>query len=164
MTRMGEFWSKKCRFEVTVSEMHSELYLPTLGCAGDKLRLMEGEPWHYNNFLIVLHSLTVLHNVSKEDLNKVQIRVQVHPLPFLSKSRALACKIGEKMDTTDSQPQPILSNKEGLVFDLKKMWLSDAECAEIISNNWLLQPESDISSNLQSNLQNVAENLQSWHS
>uniref|UniRef100_A0A803QP51 Reverse transcriptase domain-containing protein n=1 Tax=Cannabis sativa TaxID=3483 RepID=A0A803QP51_CANSA len=95
VTRMGEFWSKKCRFEVTVSKMHSELYLLTLGCAGDKLRLMEGEPWHYNNFLIVLHSLTALHNVSKEDLNKVQIRVQVHRLPFLSKSCALACKIGE---------------------------------------------------------------------
>uniref|UniRef100_A0A803PI83 DUF4283 domain-containing protein n=1 Tax=Cannabis sativa TaxID=3483 RepID=A0A803PI83_CANSA len=95
MTRMGEFWSKKCRFEVTVSEMHSELYLLTLGCASDKFRLFEGEPWHYNNFLIILHSPTVLHNVSKEDLNTVQFWVQCHRLPFLSKSHALACKIGE---------------------------------------------------------------------
>uniref|UniRef100_A0A803NGJ0 Zinc knuckle CX2CX4HX4C domain-containing protein n=1 Tax=Cannabis sativa TaxID=3483 RepID=A0A803NGJ0_CANSA len=75
--------------------MHSELYLLTLGCAGDKFRLLEGEPWHYNNFLIILHSPTVLHNVSKEDLNTVQFWVQCHRLPFLSKSRALACKIGE---------------------------------------------------------------------
>uniref|UniRef100_A0A803NI85 DUF4283 domain-containing protein n=1 Tax=Cannabis sativa TaxID=3483 RepID=A0A803NI85_CANSA len=78
--------------DLRASSTHSQFFL-VARC--DKLRLLEGEPWHYNNYLIVLHSPTVLHNVSKEDLNTVQIWVQVHRLPFLSKSRALACKVGE---------------------------------------------------------------------
>ncbi|XP_060969794.1 uncharacterized protein LOC115713245 [Cannabis sativa] len=40
----------------------------------------------------------------------------------------------------------------------------DAECVEIVSTNWLLQTECDLPSNLQLNLQNVAVNLQQWHS
>ncbi|KAF4346482.1 hypothetical protein F8388_011450 [Cannabis sativa] len=93
--KMGEFWSNKCRFPVEVSEMHSDLYLLTIGCAGDKIRILNGEPWHYFNQLILLHSPEHLHNVSPNDFSKAKFWVQVHRLPFLSKSRALAMKIGE---------------------------------------------------------------------
>ncbi|KAF4385413.1 hypothetical protein G4B88_005745 [Cannabis sativa] len=65
---------------------------------GDKYRIMNGEPWHFNKNLIVLHSLSVLLNVTKADLCKVQFWVQTHRLPFLSKSCALAKKIGDWVD------------------------------------------------------------------
>ncbi|XP_060974670.1 uncharacterized protein LOC133039749 [Cannabis sativa] len=93
--KMGEFWTNKCRFPVTVSKMHSNLFLLTIGCAGDKLRILNGEPWHYFNQLILLHSPKQLQNVTPDDLFKVQFWVQIHRLPFLSKSRALAMKVGE---------------------------------------------------------------------
>uniref|UniRef100_A0A803P8W5 Reverse transcriptase domain-containing protein n=1 Tax=Cannabis sativa TaxID=3483 RepID=A0A803P8W5_CANSA len=93
--KMGEFWSNKCRFPVEVSEMHSDLFLLTIGCAGDKMRIQNGEPWHYLNHIILLHSPIHLQNVSRNDFTKVQFWVQIHRLPFLSKSRALAMKVGE---------------------------------------------------------------------
>ncbi|KAF4400282.1 hypothetical protein G4B88_019491 [Cannabis sativa] len=93
--KMGEFWSNKCRYEVVVSEMHSDIFLLTLACAGDKQRISSGEPWHFFNQLILLHSPTSLQNVSKEDSRFAQFWVQTHRLPFLSKSRALAKKVGE---------------------------------------------------------------------
>ncbi|KAF4351060.1 hypothetical protein F8388_000623 [Cannabis sativa] len=92
---MGEFWSNKCRFEVVVSEMHSDIFLLTLACVGDKQIISSGEPWHFFNQLILLHSPTSLQNVSKEDFRFAQFWVQTHRLPFLSKSRALAKKVGE---------------------------------------------------------------------
>ncbi|KAM6559137.1 hypothetical protein CsatA_028376 [Cannabis sativa] len=93
--KMGEFWSNKCRFEVIVSEMHSDLFLLTLACAGDQRRILSGEPWHFFNQLILLHLPSSLQNVTKEDLSHVQFWVQTHRLPFLSKSRALAKKVEE---------------------------------------------------------------------
>uniref|UniRef100_A0A803NNF9 CCHC-type domain-containing protein n=1 Tax=Cannabis sativa TaxID=3483 RepID=A0A803NNF9_CANSA len=93
--KMGDFWSNKCRFPVEVSEMHSDLFLLTIGCAGDKIRILNGEPWHYFNKLILLHSPKQLHNVSKDDFSKAQFWVQAYRLPFLSKSRALAMKVGK---------------------------------------------------------------------
>uniref|UniRef100_A0A803NQ77 CCHC-type domain-containing protein n=1 Tax=Cannabis sativa TaxID=3483 RepID=A0A803NQ77_CANSA len=93
--KMGEFWSNKCRFEVVVSEMHSDIFLLTLACAGDKQRISSGEPWHFFNQLILLHSPSSLQNVTKEDFRFAQFWVQTHRLPFLSKSRALAKKVGE---------------------------------------------------------------------
>uniref|UniRef100_A0A803PZ88 DUF4283 domain-containing protein n=1 Tax=Cannabis sativa TaxID=3483 RepID=A0A803PZ88_CANSA len=95
--RMGAFWSNKCRFDVTISEMHSELFLLSICCAGDLHRILNGEPWHFNNQLVLLHSPSVLSNVTKSDLTKAQFWVQTHRLPFLSKSRALAQKVGEWM-------------------------------------------------------------------
>ncbi|KAF4395825.1 hypothetical protein F8388_018099 [Cannabis sativa] len=70
--KMGEFWSN--------------IY---------KLRILNGEPWHYFNHLILIHSPKQLQNVVPEDMSKVQFWVQIHRLPFLSKSRALAMKVGE---------------------------------------------------------------------
>uniref|UniRef100_A0A803PZ04 Reverse transcriptase domain-containing protein n=1 Tax=Cannabis sativa TaxID=3483 RepID=A0A803PZ04_CANSA len=93
--KMGEFWSNKCRFDVVVSEMHSDLFLLTMACAGDKYRVISGEPWHFFNHLILLHSPASLQSVKKEDLFKAHFWVQTHRLPFLSKSRALARKVGE---------------------------------------------------------------------
>ncbi|KAM6546160.1 hypothetical protein CsatB_026896 [Cannabis sativa] len=93
--KMGEFWSNKCRFAVMVSEMHSDLFLLTLACAGDQRRILSGEPWHFFNQLILLHLPSSLQNVTKDDLCHVQFWVQTHRLPFLSKSRALAKKVGE---------------------------------------------------------------------
>uniref|UniRef100_A0A803QCC9 Zinc knuckle CX2CX4HX4C domain-containing protein n=1 Tax=Cannabis sativa TaxID=3483 RepID=A0A803QCC9_CANSA len=62
---------------------------------GDKLRIQNGEPWHFLNHLILLHSPIQLQNVSRNDFSKFQFLVQIHRLPFLSKSRALATKVGE---------------------------------------------------------------------
>ncbi|KAF4394444.1 hypothetical protein G4B88_018594 [Cannabis sativa] len=68
--KMGEFWSNK---------------------------ILSGEPWHYFNQLILRYSPVMLQSVTKEDLGKVQLWVQIHRLPFLSKSRALDMKVGEWM-------------------------------------------------------------------
>ncbi|KAF4377922.1 hypothetical protein F8388_018523 [Cannabis sativa] len=72
--KIGEFWSNKCR---------------------DKQRISSGEPWNFFNQLILLHFPTSLQNVSKEDFQFAEFWVQTHRLPFLSKSRALAKKVGE---------------------------------------------------------------------
>ncbi|KAF4399835.1 hypothetical protein G4B88_021049 [Cannabis sativa] len=60
-----------------------------------KHRILDGEPWPFNNNLVVLHSPIVLLNVFKAELHRVQFWVQTHRLPFLSKSRALAKKVEE---------------------------------------------------------------------
>ncbi|KAF4350445.1 hypothetical protein F8388_024926 [Cannabis sativa] len=76
--------------------MHYDLFLLTIGYAGDLHRILTGKLWDFNNQLVLLHSPTVLSNVTKSDLTKAQFWVQTHQLPFLSKSRrALAKKVGE---------------------------------------------------------------------
>uniref|UniRef100_A0A803P1A9 Uncharacterized protein n=1 Tax=Cannabis sativa TaxID=3483 RepID=A0A803P1A9_CANSA len=87
--KMGEFWSNKCRFEVVVSEMHSDLFLLTTACAGDKCRVLSGEPWHFFNQLILFHSPASLQSVKKEDLFKAQFWIQTHRLPFLNVTQPL---------------------------------------------------------------------------
>ncbi|KAF4348869.1 hypothetical protein G4B88_027482 [Cannabis sativa] len=75
--------------------MHSDIFLLTLACLSDQQRILSGEPWHFFNQLILSHSPSSLQNVTKEDLCHAQFWVQTHRLPFLSKSRGLAKKVGE---------------------------------------------------------------------
>ncbi|KAM6563912.1 hypothetical protein CsatB_023910 [Cannabis sativa] len=98
--QMSGHW--KSRYPAVVSAYGEELFKVSFGCAGDKFRVMNKEPWHFQNHLIVMHSPTALQNVLTNDLLFTPFWVQIYRLPFLSKSktlaRALRNLIGEFLD------------------------------------------------------------------
>ncbi|KAF4361813.1 hypothetical protein F8388_016415 [Cannabis sativa] len=90
--QMSGLW--KGRFPVTISDYNGEIFHVSFACAGDKIRVLRKEPWHFQNNLIVLHTPDALKNASVEDLVFTPFWVQIYRLPFLSKSAMLAEALG----------------------------------------------------------------------
>uniref|UniRef100_A0A803QBH3 CCHC-type domain-containing protein n=2 Tax=Cannabis sativa TaxID=3483 RepID=A0A803QBH3_CANSA len=90
--QMGGHW--KGRYPVIISVYGDGLFKVTFGCAGDKLRVLNKEPWHFQNHLVIFCSPSVLQNVTVKNLSSTPFWVQVYRLPFLSKSKILATALG----------------------------------------------------------------------
>uniref|UniRef100_A0A803P622 DUF4283 domain-containing protein n=1 Tax=Cannabis sativa TaxID=3483 RepID=A0A803P622_CANSA len=82
------------RFPIIITEFEDDMFKITFGCEGDKFRVLNKEPWYFQNHLIVLHSPDVQQNVCTTNLAYTPFWVQVYRLPFLSKSKALAKVLG----------------------------------------------------------------------
>uniref|UniRef100_A0A803P614 Reverse transcriptase domain-containing protein n=1 Tax=Cannabis sativa TaxID=3483 RepID=A0A803P614_CANSA len=84
------------RYPVAITEYKNEegLFHICFGCEGDKRRVLNKEPWHFQNHLIILLAPDVLQNVTKESMVYTPFWVQIYRLPFLSKSRFLAEALG----------------------------------------------------------------------
>uniref|UniRef100_A0A803QSM8 Reverse transcriptase domain-containing protein n=1 Tax=Cannabis sativa TaxID=3483 RepID=A0A803QSM8_CANSA len=89
---MGGHW--KGRYPAVISVYGDGLFKVTFGCARDKLRVLNKEPWHFQNHLVVFCSPSVLQNVTVRNLSSTPFWVQVYRLPFLSKSKTLATALG----------------------------------------------------------------------
>uniref|UniRef100_A0A803P8Z3 RNase H type-1 domain-containing protein n=1 Tax=Cannabis sativa TaxID=3483 RepID=A0A803P8Z3_CANSA len=92
--QMGGHW--RGRFQVLITEYKEKegLFHIKFGCEGDKKRVLNKEPWRFQNHLIVLCTPDALQNVSKDDLVFTPFWVQIYRLPFLSKSKVLAEALG----------------------------------------------------------------------
>uniref|UniRef100_A0A803NTN1 Zinc knuckle CX2CX4HX4C domain-containing protein n=1 Tax=Cannabis sativa TaxID=3483 RepID=A0A803NTN1_CANSA len=89
--QMAEHWDG--RFPVKISES-LDMFLLTFGCVGDKIRVLDREPYHFQNHHIVLYSPEIGTNFTSEDLKFTPFWVQVYRLPFLSKTKTLAIALG----------------------------------------------------------------------
>uniref|UniRef100_A0A803QCS4 Zinc knuckle CX2CX4HX4C domain-containing protein n=1 Tax=Cannabis sativa TaxID=3483 RepID=A0A803QCS4_CANSA len=81
-------------YPVVITEFHSDMFHVSFGCEGDRRRVLNKEPWHFQNHLIVLLTPDARLNVSKEDLIFTPFWIQIYRLPFLSKTTALAEALG----------------------------------------------------------------------
>uniref|UniRef100_A0A803QCG6 Reverse transcriptase domain-containing protein n=1 Tax=Cannabis sativa TaxID=3483 RepID=A0A803QCG6_CANSA len=89
--QMSEHWDG--RFPVKIYES-SDLFMLTFGCEGDKLRVLDREPFHFQNHHVVLHTPVVGQNFNSDDLKFTPFWVQVYRLLFLSKTKTLAIALG----------------------------------------------------------------------
>ncbi|XP_030509140.2 uncharacterized protein LOC115723810 [Cannabis sativa] len=88
---MSEHWDG--RFPVKISESY-DMFMLSFGCEGDKIRVLNREPFHFQNHRIVLHTPEIGKNFTSEDLKFTPFWVQVFRLPFLSKTKSLAFALG----------------------------------------------------------------------
>uniref|UniRef100_A0A803QJP0 Zinc knuckle CX2CX4HX4C domain-containing protein n=1 Tax=Cannabis sativa TaxID=3483 RepID=A0A803QJP0_CANSA len=95
--KMSGFW--KGQFPVTITDHHSGLFLVSFGCLGDLRKILLLEPWHFQNHLIVLSSPTALHAASPESMILTPFWIQLHRLPFLSKTKQMAEWAGNLLGT-----------------------------------------------------------------
>uniref|UniRef100_A0A803P4J8 DUF4283 domain-containing protein n=1 Tax=Cannabis sativa TaxID=3483 RepID=A0A803P4J8_CANSA len=89
--QMAEHWDG--RFPVKITE-DDELFMLSFGCEGDKLRVLEKEPFHFQNHHIILFSPSIGQNISPSFLTHTPFWIQVYRLPFMSKTRGLAVALG----------------------------------------------------------------------
>uniref|UniRef100_A0A803QBA7 DUF4283 domain-containing protein n=1 Tax=Cannabis sativa TaxID=3483 RepID=A0A803QBA7_CANSA len=89
--KMAEHWDG--RFPVKITE-DDELFMLSFGCEGDKLRVLEKEPFHFQNHHIILFSPSIGQNISPSFLTHTPFWIQVYRLPFMSKTRGLAVALG----------------------------------------------------------------------
>uniref|UniRef100_A0A803PD70 Zinc knuckle CX2CX4HX4C domain-containing protein n=1 Tax=Cannabis sativa TaxID=3483 RepID=A0A803PD70_CANSA len=89
--QMAEHWDG--RFPVKITE-DDELFMLSFGCEGDKLRVLEKEPFHFQNHHIILFSPSIGQNISSSFLTHTPFWIQVYRLPFMSKTRGLAVALG----------------------------------------------------------------------
>ncbi|KAF4352608.1 hypothetical protein F8388_019671 [Cannabis sativa] len=92
--QMSDLWSK--RFEVTITNRRG-YFLVQFGCAGDTQRTLYHQPWHFNNQPIIFVAISNFTIPIESNFTHISLWVQVHGLPFLSKSKVLVDKIGSDM-------------------------------------------------------------------
>uniref|UniRef100_A0A803QNQ6 Reverse transcriptase domain-containing protein n=1 Tax=Cannabis sativa TaxID=3483 RepID=A0A803QNQ6_CANSA len=85
---MNEAWVARCPF--TFSEYHSGLFLVQFGCEGDRRRVMEGQPWHFDRSLMIFAIPDGFDTILPSQLRYIPLWVQVHFIPFGSRSYGLA--------------------------------------------------------------------------
>ncbi|KAF4371644.1 hypothetical protein F8388_008584 [Cannabis sativa] len=85
---MSEAWVARCPF--TFSEYHSGLFLVQFGCEGDRRRVMEGQPWHFDRSLMIFAIPDGFDTILPSQLRYIPLWVQVHHIPFGSRSYGLA--------------------------------------------------------------------------
>uniref|UniRef100_A0A803P3R0 CCHC-type domain-containing protein n=1 Tax=Cannabis sativa TaxID=3483 RepID=A0A803P3R0_CANSA len=86
--QMADHWDG--RFKVNIKDHHSDLFMLCFGCEGDRTRVLEKEPWHFQNHHIVLIDPSLYLNLTPDIMIHSPFWVQAYKLPFLSKSRSLA--------------------------------------------------------------------------
>ena len=94
---MENLW--KGRYDVFVLELEVDLFLFQFGCDGDRTKVLLGQPWHFSNHPIVVRIPKTLQNICNDSLTTIPFWVQVYRLPFLSRTWALAQKVGEWLGT-----------------------------------------------------------------
>uniref|UniRef100_A0A803PCF5 DUF4283 domain-containing protein n=1 Tax=Cannabis sativa TaxID=3483 RepID=A0A803PCF5_CANSA len=91
--QMSNHWNG--RFPVTITEYREEYFKVTFGCERDRFRVMNKEPWHFQNHLVVFCTPDALQNAIANTFNTTSFWVQVYRLPFLSNSKLLANALGD---------------------------------------------------------------------
>ncbi|KAF4388900.1 hypothetical protein G4B88_019082 [Cannabis sativa] len=85
---MKEDWVARCPF--SFSEYHSGLFLVQFGCEGDRRRVMEGQPWHFDRSLMIFAIPDAFDTIIPTQLCYIPLWVQVHYVSFGSRSYGLA--------------------------------------------------------------------------
>uniref|UniRef100_A0A803P119 Uncharacterized protein n=1 Tax=Cannabis sativa TaxID=3483 RepID=A0A803P119_CANSA len=92
INQMSGLWA--FRFPVTITARCEGYFLVQFRCSGDMQRTLYRQPWHFNNQPIVFHSAPSLSTPAITDFTHIPFWVQVHGLPFLSKTKVMANIIG----------------------------------------------------------------------
>uniref|UniRef100_A0A803NLJ9 Reverse transcriptase domain-containing protein n=1 Tax=Cannabis sativa TaxID=3483 RepID=A0A803NLJ9_CANSA len=78
------------RFPFTFTEYHSGLYLVRFGCEGDRRRVMEGQPWHFDRSLMLFAIPDGFDTILPNQLRYIPLWLQAHFIPFGNRSHGLA--------------------------------------------------------------------------
>uniref|UniRef100_A0A803PY60 CCHC-type domain-containing protein n=1 Tax=Cannabis sativa TaxID=3483 RepID=A0A803PY60_CANSA len=92
INQMSGLWA--FRFPVTINARREGYFLVQFGCSGDMQRILYRQPWHFNNQPIVFYSTPPLSTPATSNFTHIPFWVQVHGLPFLSKTEVMANIIG----------------------------------------------------------------------
>uniref|UniRef100_A0A803Q892 DUF4283 domain-containing protein n=1 Tax=Cannabis sativa TaxID=3483 RepID=A0A803Q892_CANSA len=99
---MNEAWVARCPF--SFSEYHSGLFLVQFGCEGDRRRVMEGQPWHFDRSLMIFAIPDGFDTILPSQLRYIPLWVQVNFIPFGSRSYGLAQFVADAIgDLIESQ-------------------------------------------------------------
>uniref|UniRef100_A0A803PSF4 Reverse transcriptase domain-containing protein n=1 Tax=Cannabis sativa TaxID=3483 RepID=A0A803PSF4_CANSA len=106
---MSEAWT--LRFPAQITEYHSGLFLATFQCDGDRRRVLEEQPWHFDKFLIVFTHPDVSPTPTPESIRYTPFWIQAHHIPFGRKSPQLAQFIADELgDLIEIYPLSLLEN------------------------------------------------------
>lgn len=67
---------------VSLKELGNDRYLFCFFCEVDVERIINGNPWAFNNHLWVIHRLQDGEDLTRVEINRIQFWVQVHSLPM----------------------------------------------------------------------------------
>uniref|UniRef100_A0A803P9U7 Zinc knuckle CX2CX4HX4C domain-containing protein n=1 Tax=Cannabis sativa TaxID=3483 RepID=A0A803P9U7_CANSA len=99
------------RFPVQISEYHSGLFLASVQCDGDRRRVLEEQPWHFDKFLMVFTHPDVSPTPTPESVRYVPFWIQAHRIPFGRKSPQLAQFIADEIgDLIEIFPLSLMEN------------------------------------------------------
>ncbi|KAF4384392.1 hypothetical protein F8388_004625 [Cannabis sativa] len=90
---MREAWT--LRYPISFTEYHSGLFLAHFGCDGDRRRVIENQPWHFDHCLMVFANPEGLDLLQPEQLRFVPFWMQIHYIPFGFRSPSLAKMVAD---------------------------------------------------------------------
>ncbi|KAF4366806.1 hypothetical protein G4B88_018229 [Cannabis sativa] len=93
---MREAWT--LRYPISFTEYHSGLFLAHFGCDGDRRRVIENQPWHFDNCLMVFANPEGLDLLQPEQLKFVPFWMQIHYIPFGFRSPSLAKMVADDIE------------------------------------------------------------------
>uniref|UniRef100_A0A803PTP9 DUF4283 domain-containing protein n=1 Tax=Cannabis sativa TaxID=3483 RepID=A0A803PTP9_CANSA len=106
---MSEAWT--LRFPAQITEYHSGLFLATFQCDGDRRRVLEEQPWHFDKFLIVFTHPDVSPTPTPDSIRYTPFWIQAHHIPFGRRSPQLAQFIADALgDLIEIYPLSLLEN------------------------------------------------------
>ncbi|XP_030479185.1 uncharacterized protein LOC115696423 [Cannabis sativa] len=74
----------------TFSKYHFGLFLATFGCEGDRRRVVERQPWHFDRALMLFAIPDGFDTILPSQLRYIPPWMQVHFIPFGNRSHGLA--------------------------------------------------------------------------
>ncbi|KAF4385104.1 hypothetical protein F8388_014237 [Cannabis sativa] len=90
---MREAWT--LRYPISFTEYHSGLFLAHFGCDGDRRRVIENQPWHFDHCLMVFANPEGFDLLRPEQLRFVPFWMQIHYIPFGFRSPSLAKMVAD---------------------------------------------------------------------
>ncbi|XP_060961680.1 uncharacterized protein LOC133031921 [Cannabis sativa] len=86
---------------LTIDFFMEDLFLLTFGSAAKKVRILEGQPWHFLQRHIVLAELPPFEQIISANVRLVPFWVQIHRLPIRRNTEAMGVMLGNYMGTFD---------------------------------------------------------------
>ncbi|KAL5806849.1 hypothetical protein ACOSQ4_029582 [Xanthoceras sorbifolium] len=88
-------WRTTKEFETEAIGSNSFVF--RFSCAGDRKRILEGGPWCFDKFLLVLCAAKGIGKVTDSDFHQTPMWIQLHNLPLACMSREVGLFLGGKI-------------------------------------------------------------------
>ncbi|XP_059441137.1 uncharacterized protein LOC132173616 [Corylus avellana] len=86
---------------VTFKEIQDNIWLFEFEELYDKRRVLEGRPWSFDRQILVLHDFDGSTPPSQMDFSHSPFWIQIHEMPLLCMTKAVASKIGASLGTVE---------------------------------------------------------------
>ncbi|KAL5814352.1 hypothetical protein ACOSQ4_024993 [Xanthoceras sorbifolium] len=83
--------------EFETEAIGSNSFVFRFSCAGDRKRILEGGPWCFDKFLLVLCAAKGIGKVTDSDFHQTPMWIQLHNLPIACMSREVGLFLGGKI-------------------------------------------------------------------